>query len=284
MASEILRIGNVEIRNVRDLPWLRGAPSYMFPEVTPDQWEPHKHWLNPKGNLELNLGSFLIRSGGKTILVDTGIGPREREGFATNRANLIENLAEEGVRPEDVDIVLISHIHVDHVGWNTVDRDDEKVLTFPNAEYWIRRKEYEFFTTHPDWKDRDYIVECILPLQGHPQLRMPEGEERVTEDITYYPAPGHTPDHSGLIIRSGGDLAFLMGDGTHHPVQVTETDWEFTLDIDKKQAIASRRAFVERAAREQAILAAAHYPQPGWGRVFAEGGRHYWKALGDLSP
>lgn len=284
MASEILRIGDVEIRNIRDLPWLRGAPSYMWPEVTAEQWEPHKQWLNEKGNIELHLGSFLIRSGGKTILVDTGIGQREREGFAVKRANLIENLAEEGVRPGDVDIVLISHVHVDHVGWNTVDQAGEKVLTFPNAEYWIRRKEFEFFTTDPEWQDRDYIQDCVLPLKGHAQLRLTDGEQNVTEDITYYPAPGHTPDHSGLIIRSRGDVAYLMGDGTHHPVQVTETDWEFGIDIDKKQAVITRRAFVERAAQENVILAAAHYPYPGWGRVFEEGGRRYWKALGDLSP
>lgn len=280
MASEILRVGNVEIRNVRDLPWMRGAPSYMWPNVKPEQLEPYQQWLNEKGNIELHLGSFLIRSGGKTIVVDTGIGRRPREGFATNRANLLENLAAEGVQPEDVDIVLISHIHIDHVGWNTMEKDGQNVLTFPRAEYWIRQKEWEFFTSHPDWKDRDYLVECVLPLKGSEQLRLMEGEANITDEIRYYPAPGHTPDHSGLIINSEGERALLMGDGTHHPIQVTETEWEFVLDIDKQQAIATRKAFVERIAEDGGILAAAHYPYPGWGQIKTSGGKRYWQALG----
>lgn len=281
MAEDVLKVGQVEIRNIRDLPWMRGAPAYMWPEVTAEQWAPHQQWLNEKGNIELHLGGFLIRSSGKTILVDTGIGRREREGFATNRANLVDNLAAEGLQPGDIDLVVISHVHIDHVGWNTIDRDGEIVPTFPNAEYWIRRKEFEFFTSHPDWKDRDYIKECVLPLKGSPQLRLVEGEAAITEEIRYYPAPGHTPDHSGLAIVSDGQSAYLMGDGTHHPVQVTETDWEFVLDIDKQQAIASRRAFVERIGRENGILAAAHFPYPGWGRVHTDAtGRRYWQALG----
>ena len=261
---------------------MRGAPSYMWPNVTAEQWEPHRQWLNAKGNVELNLGSFLIRSDGKTILVDTGIGQRPREGFATNRANLLENLAAEGVRPEDVDIVLASHLHIDHVGWHTIDRDGRPVPTFPQAEYWIRQKEWEFFTTDPEWKDQDYIVECVLPLKETSQLRLVDGEQAVTDEITYYPAPGHTPDHSGLWIVSGGERALLIGDGAHHPVQLTETDWEFVLDIDKELACKSRRALVEKALAENAVVTGAHFPPPTWGRVVTLGSRRYWKALDDL--
>ena len=283
MADETLRVGNVLITSVRDLPWLRGAPSYMWPEVTPEQWEPHRQWLNAKGNIELHLGAFLIRSSGRTILVDTGIGQRPREGFATNRANLLENLVTLGVQPEDIDIVLISHLHIDHVGWNTIDRDGQPVPTFPRAEYWIRQKEWDFFTSDPDWKDRDFIVDCVLPLKDSPQLKLVDGEHPVTDEIHYYPAPGHTPDHSGLAIISNGERALWMGDGVHHPVQVTETEWEFVLDIDKQQARATRRAFVERAASDNAIFVAAHFPPPHWGRLVTLESRRYWQPLADQS-
>src|SRR3990170_4463291 len=118
--TEQVQVGNVTIMAVPDT-GVSGSRPFMFPEVGEDAWQGWEHYLNPRGNLRMNIGSFVLRSDGQTIVVDTGLGEKPRPGYPEGK--LLANLHAEGIKPEDVDIVLITHLHVDHVGWNTVERD-----------------------------------------------------------------------------------------------------------------------------------------------------------------
>ncbi len=270
-------IGSVTVLPVQDVP-ISGSRSYMFPQITDEQqWEPWRHYFNPRGNLRLNIGSFALRSEGRTILVDTGIGEQGRGGYPAG--NLLGNLAAAGIKPEDVDIVIITHLHIDHVGWNTVLRDDRWVPAFPRARYIIAQREWEFFSRPEQVERNDYMRDAVLPLDGTGQLDLVDETCRVTGEITLVPAPGHTPAHVCVAIVSGAARGMIIGDMAHHPVQLTETEWSTVMDLDPKMAAETRARMAERLEQENATVIGGHFPPPGIGRLIRLNDRRIWQAL-----
>ena len=273
--AEQVSVGNVTIMAVQDT-GLSGSRPFMFPAVPDDAWEPWRHYFNPRGNLTMNVGSYVVRSEGRTVIVDTGLGDKPREGQP--RGNLLANLATAGVAPEDVDLVVITHLHVDHVGWNTVERDGAWAPTFPRASYLIVRAEWEYFSQPEQVERLDYMRDSVLPLEGTGQLDLVEAEHRVTGEITLVPAPGHTPAHVCVAIVSGEERAMIIGDMAHHPVQLTETAWSIVYDLNPQMAAETRARIVERMEREQAAVIGGHFPPPGIGRLGGVGGRRLRQA------
>jgi glyoxylase-like metal-dependent hydrolase (beta-lactamase superfamily II) len=269
-------IGNVTVMAVPDTP-VSGSRSFMFPAVPEEAWEPWRHYFNPRGNLRMNIGTFVVRSDGRTILVDTGLGETPREGYPPG--NLLANLGEAGVAPEDVDLVVITHLHIDHVGWNTLERDGTRVTTFPRARYLIVREEWDAFTGDDGLRAQPHIQECILPLEGSGQLDLVEGTHAVTRDLTLVPAPGHTPAHACVGIVSDGARAMIVGDLAHHPVQLTETAWQMAFDMNKPLAAETRERIAQRLEDEGALAIGGHFPPPGFGRLVRLGERRVWQAL-----
>jgi glyoxylase-like metal-dependent hydrolase (beta-lactamase superfamily II) len=274
--AEQVQVGNVTIMAVPDT-GVGGSPRFMFPDVPEEAWEPWRHYLNPRGNLRMNIGSFVVRSDGRTVLVDTGLGEKQREGYPEGR--LLDNLRAEGIAPADIDLVLITHLHLDHVGWNTVEREGRRVPTFPNARYLIVREEWEAFTRDDALRSREYMQECVLPLEGTGQLDLVAGTHALTRDLTLVPAPGHTPAHACLAVVSDGEKAMIVGDLAHHPIQLTETAWEVWADMDKRQARLTRERMAERMAEEGALAIGGHFPAPGFGRLVIVEGRRVWQAV-----
>lgn len=276
MMAEQVTVGNVTIMAVPDT-GVSGSPPFMFPDVPEEAWQPWGHYRNPRGNLRMNIGSFVLRSDGRTVIVDTGLGETQREGYPPG--NLLENLRAEGVPPEDVDIVLITHLHLDHVGWNTVLRDGKRVPAFPNARYVIVRDEWAAFTGDEKLRSQIQIQECVLPLEGTGQLDLVEGTHTVTPELTLVPSPGHTPAHACLAVVSGGERAMIIGDLAHHPVQLTETAWEMAFDMNKPLAVESRERIAQRLEEEGGLAIGGHFPPPGFGRLVRMDGRRIWQAL-----
>jgi glyoxylase-like metal-dependent hydrolase (beta-lactamase superfamily II) len=274
--AEQVQVGNVTIMAVADT-YVSGDRPFMFPEVPDDAWRGWEHYFTSRGYLRMNIGTFVVRSDGRTILVDTGLGEVQREGYPPGR--LLDNLRTEGVTPEDVDLVLITHLHVDHVGWNTVEREGRRVPTFPNARYLIVRAEWDAFTGDDELRARDYMQECVLPLEGTGQLDLVEGTHAVTRDLTLVPAPGHTPAHACIGIVSGGERAMIIGDLAHHPVQLTETAWEMAFDMNKKLASETRERMAQRLEQEGGLTIGGHFPAPGFGRLVMIDGGRVWQAL-----
>ena len=273
---EPVSVGRVSVLPVQDTP-ISGSRSFMFPHVGEEQWEPWRHYLNPRGNLRMNVGSYVVRSEGRTLIVDTGLGDKPREGHP--RGNLLANLGDAGVAPEDVDLVVITHLHIDHVGWNTVERDGAWAPTFPRARYLIVRAEWEYFSQPEQVERLDYMRDSVLPLEGTGQLDLVEAEHRVTGEITLVPAPGHTPAHVCVAIVSGEERAVIIGDMAHHPVQLTETAWSIVYDLNPQMAAETRARIVERMEREQAAVIGGHFPPPGIGRLVRLGERRLWQAV-----
>ncbi|HYM15861.1 MAG TPA: MBL fold metallo-hydrolase [Dehalococcoidia bacterium] len=278
MPSNVLQIGNVQITAVLDASASVPA-SVAFPATAPDQWAPYpQHWSGERHVLPLSMTSFLVRAGGKTILIDTGMGAKDRPFFPNGR--LPDALAEAGVSVDDIDIVAVTHIHVDHVGGHTKRAGDAWVPAFPKAKHLFVQQEWDYWT-QPDVANapaNPYVLDCVLPLDGAVDIDLVSSDHRLTDEITLLPTPGHTPAHTSYLISSAGQSAVILGDVAHSPVQVTE-NWSGIFDLDPVMAATTRDALMRRLADEGHLLAAGHFPHPGFGRIVQVEGKRHWRAL-----
>jgi glyoxylase-like metal-dependent hydrolase (beta-lactamase superfamily II) len=283
LANNTVRIGNVEITSVVDAT-IAGAyappATALFPKLTPDEWGPFRHLMENDGTcLPISISTFVVRSGGKTILVDTGIGGRKRPGMPNGR--LPEAFADAGLRFEDVDIVLATHIHIDHVGWHTIGDGESCEPAFPKATYVFNREEFEFFTSPDEVKlpDREYVRDCVVPLVDKANVSLVDGEYKLTNELTLLPTPGHTPAHVAVAVMSGGEAGVIIGDVCHHPAQMVETGWSPVFDMNPALAAESREKLMQKIEDERLLTIAGHFAQPGFGRLARVDGRRTWQAL-----
>ncbi|MBI2724378.1 MAG: MBL fold metallo-hydrolase [Chloroflexi bacterium] len=275
MAGNVMSVGNLEILALLDA---RGsiACDHMFPDVPAEAWAPHQHSL-AGGDVPLPMASFLITGGGKRVLVDTGVGAKDRPGMANGR--LPDALCEAGAPPESIDCVLATHIHIDHVGWHTTQDGDAWRPTFPNAQYIFAEAEHRFFTEPQRAAKVPWVRDCVLPLQGRADVRLVPAEHRVTDQITLLPTPGHTPGHTSFVISSAGETAVILGDLFHTPAQVAEPAWRSIFDLDHAMAARTRESMAARLEAEGWRAAGGHLPPPGFGRVVVVDGARHWRGL-----
>lgn len=275
--AETYRFGNVDVAVAVDT---EGAVALdrFFPHIPPEAWEPYRHLLTPSGRMRLRVTSFVLRARGQTVLVDTGVGEWDLPGYGNGR--LLGSLAELGVAPEDVDVVLSTHLHIDHTGWNTRPTPSGPRTTFPRARYLVQRTDWEYFTS-PESIARggNNTDRAVLPLKDSGQLELFDGEFRLTDEITLIHSPGHTPGHVCVLIQSGGESALILGDVCHHPAQVTETDWSPGADLDPALAARTRKAMVERALHLRAAVGGVHFNAPAFGRLVEVKGRNIWQGI-----
>ncbi len=278
MSSKVV-IGNVEIQPVLDTNLL-GDPNTFLPKSAGRFAAEYPELVDERQLITMSITCYLLRSEGKTILVDTGLGNRRRPRFPVGR--LDENLAALGVTPEEVDIIVHTHLHIDHVGWNTVEGEDgSKHIFFPRAEYYIQQTEWDFWMT-PKWLAEpgyECLGECVEPLTETGRIRFMDGDAAITGDLTFVAAPGHTPGHVGIGIYSAGERALLIGDASHHPVQLDHPDWGAVADVNPDQAVETRTRLFEEAIADGRIVVAGHWPHPGIGRIVRLEGKRVFQAL-----
>ncbi|HEX6340669.1 MBL fold metallo-hydrolase [Umezawaea sp.] len=250
--------------------------------MTPDQFfpgSPEKAWrdrhdllvpdhLNPADNVvQVAMQTWLLRSGGRTILVDTGVGnDKSRPAVAWwDHLDLdyLGNLDRAGVRPEDVDVVVNTHLHVDHVGWNTRLRDGEWEPTFPNATYLVPKADFEFWNPANNpavagGVNENVFEDSVAPVHANGQVVLWEDEHRIDANLTLEAAPGHTPGSSVLKLRSGGEQALFAGDLVHTPWQVAEPDHNSCFCEDAAGSRRTRRHLLAWAADQRALVLPAH--------------------------
>lgn len=288
MPQSGMTVGNVEITVLHDAE--AALPLELtFPQVPAESWPQYQarypETFNGAQNLRVHFECYVVRSQGQTILVDTGIG-----NTATNpgtigmfggetEGNLLAELAGAGLKPEDVDMVFLTHLHPDHVGWNLSQRGPNAAATFPNARYVAHQADWAAFNTPKDEEIFGYTYweETVAPLQRLGLLDLLDGEKPLTGEITAITTPGHTPGSISLAIASAGERALILGDVFHNPAQITETDWVFGFDYDPTQAIDTRRRMVDRAESEDIPVAICH--SNGFGKVVRLEGRRYWQAV-----
>jgi glyoxylase-like metal-dependent hydrolase (beta-lactamase superfamily II) len=286
-----MTVGNVEISHVYDLIVDFPLPlDQLFPTMSVEAWEPYRRkypdLFGPGNTWHWHAGCFVIRSQGRTILVDTGVGPSSM-GLATwigTGGELPERLRAAGVAPEDVEMVMFTHLHPDHVGWNLELVDGEYRPTFPRARYVAHRADWETFH-RPDVQQAmdgvapSFVPQSLTPLESLGALDLIDGEHSLTSEVTAIHTPGHTPGSMSLLITSGDERALVTGDSIVHPAQVADPDLAFSFDYDGDTAQQTRNQLVDRIEAEGLILSACHFPEPGFGRVVRLEGRRFWQAL-----
>ncbi len=223
------------------------------------------------------MGAFLVRSGDRKILVDLGLGPgveMDLPDFATVRSGrLLDGLRAAGLGPADIDTVVYTHLHSDHVGWTSgADHD----LTFPNAEHVIGAGvEFEFWRAHPDLPSAPSAEAVLDPLES--RLTTAADGQAVAPGVTLRATPGHTPGHQVVILSSGPERAVLMGDVLHCPVQLVEPEWSVLFDVDAAMARRTRERLLDELEGTDVQVACGHFPEAAFGRVVRGAGRRYWQ-------
>jgi glyoxylase-like metal-dependent hydrolase (beta-lactamase superfamily II) len=290
MPESRLSVGNVEILSITDIDVDFPIPlTQLFPDVPLEAWAPYKHrypemFIGPD-HWRVHFGGFLLRSQGRTILVDTGLGSNETNPGAVaafgggEEGRLLPELQAAGVHPEDVDIVFFTHLHPDHVGWNLIRGGANPRPTFPRARYVTHQADWNTFRT-PEVQGHlpfQYWEQTLGPLENLGVLDLLSGEQALTSEITALPTPGHTPGSMSLSIASEGQHALIIGDVTANPAHVAQVDWVFAFDMDPVLAVETRRQMVDRAEAENATLIACHFLTPGFGKLVRIEGRRYWQ-------
>jgi len=279
MAGNVIRVGSVEIMALSD-GMLEFDLCNFFPTIPGERWDQYQSHLTDEHKVRFNLGSYLIRSDGRTILVDTGLGPRPADTPDVPWGELLRDFQANGVRPDEVDMVVMTHLHRDHVGWNLMAEGTRHVPTFPRARYWMSAKDWEA-CHQADVQPQRFpnAPTCVWPLAELGLVELMDGEHTLTRDLTAVPTPGHTPGHMSILVTSKGERALVLGDAAHSPVQVLEPDWVSRADMDPDLTRQTRKALLDRLEREQILIAAGHFEAPGYGRIVRLEGRRYWKGL-----
>ena len=236
--------------------------------LQPEQWV---EWISPYICL-------LVNTDEHRALVDTGA-----DGLAPSTGRLLQNLPAAGIAPEDIDTVILTHGHPDHIGGNT---DSEGKLTFPNARYIMWKDEWDFWNSEEaERKLEEHVREVLLgyarknlpPIQG--QLHLVNRETAILPGIQAIAAPGHTPGHMALAISSEGEELLCVSDAVLHPVHLERPEWHAVVDFDPRQTEATRRKILTKAAAEKAVVLAFHFPFPGLGRVVLDRGEWRWQPI-----
>ncbi len=299
MPNYTTKVGNVEIVALSDGS-IHFAPSDFFPTIPQEAWNPYREEFTPEGEIVMNLGCFLLRSEGKTMLIDTGLGIDTGHLETLDMGRLLIDMHEKGIRRDEVDIVGITHLHIDHVGWNFLYDDESgsadsaaassdgsgsEVVrrggarpTFVNARYWVNNADWRVFTRGA-LRKRPYIPAQVLPLQEQGLLELFQGEQSITSEITTLPTPGHTPGHTSFLISSQGERAVITGDAIHTRAQAQETHWSPRADSKPDISAETRRSLLERIERDNAMLISGHFPSPGFGTLVRLEGKRYWQAI-----
>ena len=278
------RLGNISMTRVIEQEGALLDVFRVFPDATPENLRANFDWMvprhfDPKDNMiVIGVQSFLLRTQRFTILIDTCVGndkPRVRPQFDRKHFPWLDRLGETGVRPEQIDFVMCTHFHVDHVGWNTRLENGRWVPTFPNAKYVFAKTEYDHWIAEQKRdglaRSGDYVSDSVLPIVEAGRAVFVKTDHEIDKGVELYHLPGHTPGQCGVHVKSRGDEMIITGDMMHHMLQVRYPDWSTNFDTDQALARKTRRQFLERYADTPTLVATAHFPSPNVGRIVRHG-------------
>ncbi|MGG7464652.1 MBL fold metallo-hydrolase [Plantibacter sp. YIM 135347] len=268
-------VGDVEITRIQEYAGPSPAtPAFLFPDGDPAYWTERVDELAPDfidagtGRLRSVLQSWLIRSGGRLILLDTGAGNGKERPYAPVYAHhdtdYLANLRAAGVEPEDIDLVVNTHLHVDHVGWNTRLEGRDWVPTFPNARYLITREDNEFWdptqVRRPQGDGNQNVFEdSVAPVHRAGQVQLWSGRHRIDDALVLEAAAGHTPGSAVLRVESRGSGALFLGDIVHSPAQLADPDVNSCFCEDPALAKSTRRRLLDEAADRRLLVFPSHF-------------------------
>lgn len=262
---------SIDIGDIR-ITYLPDGACYLEPEVfmvgsSPEDWAQHKDWLDEKGRIVTSIGGMLVQTGDRNILVDTGFGHRHEDidPFGPHHGgDMLTHLRKAGVSPEEIDTVMFTHLHLDHVGWATVEVDGRHVPTFANAEYVIRSSEWNHWAGKDDWTGMRH-EEMELPIQD--RVKLYDSDATLARGVDVLATPGHTPGHNSIVVSSGNERAIILGDVIHCPIQLSEMDWSCAFDVDPVAARLSRERMMRELEDPSTVGASHHFAEFSFGRI-----------------
>ncbi len=274
------KIGDVAVASVVELEGPLLPAAMVFPNWTAELIASEPEACGPRfydaegTRLIIAIQSFLLKTPRHTILIDSCIGndkARNTPSFDRLHEPWLDRLAAAGARPEEIDFVMCTHMHVDHVGWNTRLENGRWVPTFPNARYVFARREWEHWETTDrtpiTTRSGDYFGDSVLPIMEAGRADLVESDHELDTGIWLEPLPGHTPGQVGIHVKNSGGEAIFSGDMMHHPVQVARPDMSTNFDTDQKMAATTRRSFLDRNADRDVLVVPCHFPGATAGHV-----------------
>lgn len=254
-------------------------PVASYPASTAEAWQAYTDLLNEEGQFLTSIGGFLIETGERKIIVDTGIGPVSLDfpgigNFSGGR--YLDSLAQSGVAPEAVTDVIFTHMHVDHVGWTTVEVDGQRRLTFPNARHRVSAAEWNLWHggDNPAGPDPETVQK---PLEG--RLEMLADGDVIVPGLSVLATPGHTPGHLSLLITAGEQRLYLTADVFFGVMQLQQTGWNIAFDADPVQAQQTREELLAELLKPHTLAGINHFSNRVFGRVVNQDGVVSWQPL-----
>lgn len=263
-------VGRVKITNVLEI-GATGGTRFILPQATPQEAQKMPwlvpHYANAEGRLRLNVQSWIVETPTNRIIVDTCIGndKTNRSVPAWNGLSkpFLNDLAAAGYPADTIDTVICTHLHIDHVGWNTKLVDGKWVPTFTNARYLFGKTEYDHWAAHsPEGEHKAVFEDSVQPIVDAGYADLIGSDHRIGDEVSLIATPGHSPGHMSILVTSGGQQALLTGDVAHHPCQMAHLDWSSTADSDPVQSIEARKMLFSRFADTPTLVFGGHY-DPG---------------------
>ncbi|MEH6638644.1 MAG: MBL fold metallo-hydrolase [Porticoccaceae bacterium] len=273
------QIGDVSITRMVEIV-IKTPISTLFPDENPDELKPYHDWLKPNfivdgDNILISIHAFLINAGGKKIIVDTCAGNGKKLPLFDEWTNLdtpfLENMSKLGFAPDSIDLVMCTHLHFDHVGWNTHKVNGEWVPTFPNARYLFNETEWDYWKDHEDPYESHALEHALQPIFDAKLVQLIGPNHRVNDEISLIPTPGHTPGHASVLIQSKGEEAVITGDMFHHPLQMAKPGWIDMADMDTDVAEQTRIKFMQRFGDTSSTVLGTHFATPTAGKIVSDG-------------
>lgn len=260
-------VGRVRITKIVEMETV-GHTRFILPQATPEEIQ-KLPWLMPhfatdEGRLRMSVHSLVVETPSRRIVVDTCIG-NDKQGRKVPTWNglntpFLETMAAAGYPAESIDMVLCTHLHVDHVGWNTRLVGGKWVPAFPNARYVFGRTEYDYWAAHGDTPEHKTVFDdSVRPVAEAGKVDLVNSDARLCDEITLIPTPGHSPGHMSIHIASDGAEGLLTGDVAHHPCQMAHLDWSSSFDSDPVQSIETRRMLFSRFADTPTLVIGGHF-------------------------
>jgi glyoxylase-like metal-dependent hydrolase (beta-lactamase superfamily II) len=282
---QVTRIGDFEVQRITEYEGPFIGPQDFFPDFNAEALRANPDLTGPRlidpesGKLVFSFHSFVVKTGHHTILIDSCLGnDKERPSrpqFHRLRSSYLADLAAAGVRPEQVDFVMCTHLHWDHVGWNTRLENGHWVPTFPNARYIMARREFDhwqaFQQRGEDSPHRLAFEDSVLPVVRTGQSQLVDDDFALEDGLWFEAAPGHTPGNVVIHASSRDDRAVFLGDVLHHQLQLAKPEWSTLACTDRELSRKTRTRLIEEHAERGTRLLPAHFPAPTVGHIVRHG-------------
>jgi len=271
------RIGDVTVTRVVEIE-ATGGMSRVIPDAKRERlleipWM-YPHFADENGRMRGAIHALIVEAPDRTIMVDTCVGnDKERGNPAWNQLQtaFLDDMEKAGYVLDAIDTVLCTHLHIDHVGWNTMLVDGKWVPTFPKARYLIGQVEFAHWQADTDLDQVAVMADSVLPVFDANLVDLVETDHQISDEISLMPTVGHTPGHVSVMIRSNGEEAMITGDFIHHPCQFAHPEWSSSFDTDPAQSAQTRREVFDRYADTPTLIIGTHFATPTAGHLKRDG-------------